>query len=205
MPEATLPLRLACQFLLQPRRGAWIDVDDRDMVQVSAVLFDRFGIVGAVHQVITTGDPGGGDGGERNGHLTVMHRGGGQHATNRYAHHLRELKALVEIEKEDWARHMQRLLRAACHATNLAREADAALKPDLIALIERRYDAIIAAGMAFHEAQPALGKLSKRGRQPRRVGHNLLLRLLNRKQDVLRFLTDRPCRLPTTWLSRTGE
>ena len=28
------------------------------------------------------------------------------------AHHLRELKALVEIEKEDWARRMQRLLRA---------------------------------------------------------------------------------------------
>ena len=29
------------------------------------------------------------------------------------AHHLRELKALVEIEKEDWARRMQRLLRRA--------------------------------------------------------------------------------------------
>ncbi len=29
------------------------------------------------------------------------------------AHHLRELKALVEIEKEDWARKMQRLLRRA--------------------------------------------------------------------------------------------
>ena len=34
------------------------------------------------------------------------------------AHHLRELKALVEIEKEDWARKMQRLLRRACHAAN---------------------------------------------------------------------------------------
>jgi len=106
------------------------------------------------------------------------------------AHHLRELKALVEIEKEDWARRMQRLLRGACHVTNLAREADVPLKSSLIALIERRYDAIIAAGMAFHEAQPPLGKPGKRGRQPRRVGHNLLLRLLTRKQDVLRFLTD---------------
>lgn len=106
------------------------------------------------------------------------------------AHHLRELKALVEIEKEDWARRMQRLLRGACHVTNLAREADVPLKSSLIALIERRYDAIIAAGMAFHEAQPPLGKPGKRGRQPRRVGHNLLLRLLTRRQDVLRFLTD---------------
>ena len=38
------------------------------------------------------------------------------------AHHLRELKALVEIEKEDWARQMQRLLRLACRAANLARQ-----------------------------------------------------------------------------------
>ena len=38
------------------------------------------------------------------------------------AHHLRALKALVEIEKEDWARQMQRLLRLACHAANLARQ-----------------------------------------------------------------------------------
>ena len=60
------------------------------------------------------------------------------------AHHLRELKALVEIEKEDWARKMQRLLRRACHATNLARERGVPLKPGLIALIERCYDAILA-------------------------------------------------------------
>ncbi len=91
------------------------------------------------------------------------------------AHHLRELKALVEIEKEDWARRMQRLLRRACHATNLAREWGVPLTPGLIALIERSYDAILTAGLAFHEAQPALAKARRRGRPPRRVGHNLLL------------------------------
>jgi transposase len=110
------------------------------------------------------------------------------------AHHLRELKALVEIEKEDWARKMQRLLRRACHATNLARGQSVPLKPGLIALFERRYDAILTDGFAFHEAQPALisaaVKSSRRGRPPRRVGHNLLLRLSTRKQDVLRFLAD---------------
>src|SRR5438105_5250350 len=63
------------------------------------------------------------------------------------AHHLRELKALVEIEKEDWARRMQCLLRRACHAVNLAQEQAVPLKPALIALIERRYDAIVAAGL----------------------------------------------------------
>jgi len=110
------------------------------------------------------------------------------------AHHLRELKALIEIEKEDWAHKMQHLLRLTCHATNLARELGIALKPGLIELIERRYDTILAQGFALHEAQPTLisaeVKARRRGRAPRRVGHNLLLRLSSRKQDVLRFVVD---------------
>jgi transposase len=109
------------------------------------------------------------------------------------AHHLRELKALVEIEKEDWARKMQRLLRRAWHAANLARE-QGKPPPRLIALFERCYDAVLAQGLAFHDGQPALvrpaGKAQHCGRQPRRVGHNLLLRFSTRKQDVLRFLSD---------------
>ncbi len=107
---------------------------------------------------------------------------------------LRELQALVEIEKEDWARKMQRLLRRACHATNLAREQGMPLSSRLIALFERCYDTILAEGLVFHEAQPALlraaGKGKGRGRQPRRVGHNLLSRLSGRKPDVLRFRSD---------------
>jgi transposase len=108
------------------------------------------------------------------------------------AHHLRELKALVEIEKEDWARKMQRLLRQACHATNLAREQGVTLSPRFIALIERCYDAILTEGFAFHCAQPALISTARKrlGRKPRRVGHNLLLRLDTRRTDVLRFLSD---------------
>ncbi len=112
------------------------------------------------------------------------------------AHHLRELKALVEIEREDWARKMQRLLRRACHAANLARERGVPLKPRLIRCFERCYAAILAEGLAFHEAQAPLahaaikGGGKRRGRAPRRTGHNLLLRLATRKEDVLRFLHD---------------
>jgi transposase len=108
------------------------------------------------------------------------------------AHHLRELQALIEIEKEDWARRMQRLLRRACHAANLARDRGAPLGPRLIALVERCYDAILADGLAFHDAQPPLRHAAtrRRGRQPRRVGHNLLLRLSVHKGDTLRFLHD---------------
>ena len=110
------------------------------------------------------------------------------------AHHLRELQALVDIEKEEWARKMQRLLRRACHATHLARGVP--LEPRLVDLFRRRYDIIVTEGLAFHQDQPPLatpptsGGRKRRGRPPRRTGHNLLLRLSTRKDDVLRFLDD---------------
>src|SRR5450830_1687319 len=112
------------------------------------------------------------------------------------AHHLRELKALIDIEKEDWARKMQRLLRRAARVTNRARDRGVALKPRLVERFERCYDAILAEGFAFHETQPPLALATTtagrkhRGRIPRRTGHNLLLRLSTRKQDTLRFLND---------------
>lgn len=104
------------------------------------------------------------------------------------AHHLRELKALIEIDKEDWARQMQILLRRACHAANLANARGVPLKPRLIARIERRYDAIVAAGLAFHMNLPRLLRAQRRGWKPKRPGHNLLVRFQARRDDVLRFL-----------------
>jgi transposase len=106
------------------------------------------------------------------------------------AHHLRELKALIDIDKEDWARKMQILLRRACHAINLARERRVTLKPRFVARIERRYDAIVAEGLAFHLRLPRLPRAQRRGWKPRRLGHNLLVRLELRREDVLRFLHD---------------
>jgi transposase len=112
------------------------------------------------------------------------------------AHHLRELKALMDIEKEGWAFEMYHFLRRACHAVNAAKEQGHTLTPELIAWLQKRYARIVAKGLAFHEAQPppaqktqSNGKKS-RGRQRRRTGHNLLLRLQGRRDDVLRFLID---------------
>ena len=89
------------------------------------------------------------------------------------AHHLRELKALMEIEKERWAFQMNRLLRYLNRAGIVCFER-----------VSKIYDQIIQAGLAFHES---LGTLES-GKRKRRVGHNLLIRLAKFKEDVLRFL-----------------
>jgi transposase len=108
------------------------------------------------------------------------------------AHHLRELKALIDIEKEPWALAMHRFLRHACHAANLARARQRSLKPASLVWLSTRYDRILAHGFAFHESQPPLAAAGRqrRGRPRRRPGHNLLLRLRDHKDDALRFLRD---------------
>lgn len=108
------------------------------------------------------------------------------------AHHLRELKALMEIEKEPWAKAMFRFLRHACHAANRARQRSEPLKPAFIAWMQARYDRIVAQGLAFHEAMPPLVPAGerRRGKTRRRTGHNLLLRLQGHKDEALRFLTN---------------
>ena len=108
------------------------------------------------------------------------------------AHHLRELKALIDHEKEPWALAMHRFLRHACHAANLARQHNKKLKPGFIAWMSARYDRILTQGFAFHESQPSFAVAGvRRGRVRRRIGHNLLLRLRDHKEDALRFLVNK--------------
>jgi transposase len=116
---------------------------------------------------------------------------GAQHALCN-AHHLRELQALIEIEKEPWACVMHELLRA---ANKQVREAKAGGAVALVEADTQRisvaYDAALAMGFALPEGQaPLVRTPGARGRLPRRTGHNLLLRLRERKADVLRFTAD---------------
>lgn len=108
------------------------------------------------------------------------------------AQHLRELKALREIEKEPWARALPRFLQQACHAANLARAYQRSLRPHFLAWLSARYERILAQGFAFHESLPPLGAglPTRRGRVRRRTGHNLLLRLRDHQDATLRFLHD---------------
>ena len=137
------------------------------------------------------------------------------------AHLLREQQALIDIDNEPWAARMQALLRGACHATNVARrmlermiETDEMTEAEkLVAAaarakvmrrmasiatrVERRYDTIVAEGIALHDGLPPISepKLRKDGtpsKRPvaKRIGHNLAIRMRDRKAEVLRFVHD---------------
>jgi len=102
------------------------------------------------------------------------------------AHHLRELKALCEIEQESWAKSMTKVLL-------LANEYQHRYEDRIPEAIENRlrriYTSIIERGLRYHQSLPPLARQNIRGRRKRRVGHNLLLRLRDYAEDVWRFLT----------------
>lgn len=108
------------------------------------------------------------------------------------AHHLRELKALIEIEKEPWAGRMSRLLvRAARRVQRAIAQGKTGLAAGSARRIAAVYEAILRRGLAFHAALPPLARRAgARGRSPKRVGHNLLERLRDHKTQVLRFVSD---------------
>ncbi len=95
------------------------------------------------------------------------------------AHILRELKALTEFEKESWAWKMATLL---CFGNKNREQKDKER-------IYRLYDLVVAQGLSYHENQKPLDR-GKRGRQKKRIGHNLLIRLKDHKTDILRFLSN---------------
>jgi transposase len=103
-------------------------------------------------------------------------------------HHLRELKALIEYEKEVWAKKMRRFLQFGLHYRHIYLEQ---IIPDLkVNRLIKLYDKIVDEGISYHECLPAFSEKKGRGRKARRIGHNLALRLKNHRDDVLRFLTN---------------
>jgi len=108
------------------------------------------------------------------------------------AHILRELKSLIEFDKEPWADLMRDMLLAANLAVNKAREAGVtALAPEELQAFVERYWSAVRLGLAFHRELPKLTtKANARGRTKHRPGHNLLQRLKTFQTETLRFLTD---------------
>ena len=108
------------------------------------------------------------------------------------AHHLRELKSLIEIEKEPWEKRMFRVLLKANKAVKRAIEkGETVLEGRVLRRIMKLYDGLVSLGLAFHETQPPLEKRAgTRGKRARRPGHNLAVRLRDFKDDVLRFVSN---------------
>ncbi|HVP98538.1 MAG TPA: IS66 family transposase [Roseiarcus sp.] len=106
------------------------------------------------------------------------------------AHHLRELKALIEFDHEPWAALMRDLLLDANRAVGEAKaRGERALDAALLKCFDIRFWDILREGLAFHRKLPRLPQPA-RGKTKRRPGENLLRRLHQFKDDVLRFLVD---------------
>ena len=85
---------------------------------------------------------------------------------------------------------MPRLLRQANLAVRLAGVLQRKLRLSRVERIERRYAQVVAAALAYREAQPPLEspRPKRQGHLKCRLGHSLALRLRNRRESVLRFL-----------------
>lgn len=95
------------------------------------------------------------------------------------AHHIRELEAISKYDKEPWAAPLKKLLQFACYRAKL---------PDIFRYQERisnQYDAWIERGLQYHQLLPPLE--SRTGKK-QRTGYNLLIRLRDNKDSVLRFM-----------------
>jgi len=98
------------------------------------------------------------------------------------AHHLRELEAVKTYDKESWAGSMKRLLQFACHT------AKQPYVDKYIDKISKKFDELIDQGLAYHKTKPPL--ISKTGKKQHK-SYNLLIRLRDNKESVLRFLYDK--------------
>jgi transposase len=107
------------------------------------------------------------------------------------AHHLRELLYVFESTQQQWARDMMHLLCAAKDEMAARADLDAALPAQRCAEIKAAYLALIARGMVDNPEQlRPLDQAIKRGRVKQSDAYNLLGRLQNYADDVLRFTTD---------------
>lgn len=105
------------------------------------------------------------------------------------AHHLRELDAIADVEGQDWATDMVALLSDTWQRVLDVKESGGALSlpEEELVSIRAAYDTIIAAGHVVNPLPPPSGR---RGRTRKSKAANLLARLDNYADDVLRFAAD---------------
>ena len=106
------------------------------------------------------------------------------------AHHLRELTALYEQDKQDWAGLMRSLLVDIKRTVQRAKEQDEKkLSSLLVCRFEARYKKLLAEGFAANPP-PATPLRTKQGRVKQSPARNLLSRLQSGMEQTLAFLYD---------------
>ncbi|MEK7097509.1 MAG: IS66 family transposase, partial [Patescibacteria group bacterium] len=105
------------------------------------------------------------------------------------AHILRELIFFHEEKKMKWAGAMKRLLLKIKESVDIAKlKGKTKLPEKLIAKYRKRYEAILRGPLQNYKVIPQIK--GKRGRKKQEPYKNLLDRLLDRADDVLRFMSD---------------
>lgn len=105
------------------------------------------------------------------------------------AHLMRELTFVHEERKEDWAKKMQDLLLTAWQEVQVCWDQGPSIPKETLQAIELEYAKIVSVGLKYHNDLTPLPR-GKRGKQKQRDGKNLLDRLHEMRECVLRFIHD---------------
>lgn len=106
-------------------------------------------------------------------------------------HHLRELTAVAENEKQSWATRFQWFLLSAKHLVQQAALAgETTLPTRKIAQLEHVYDRLIAVALHANPPPPGGWPKGKRGRAKKTKPRNLAERLAKHRHQVLAFVYD---------------
>jgi len=101
------------------------------------------------------------------------------------AHHLRELERAWEQDKQQWAKQMQELL---CEMNTAVHDAGGCLSAEVGGAFRQRYRSLLLEADTECPPPDESDKKGKRGRVKRSKSRNLLERLRDYENDVLRFL-----------------
>ncbi len=107
------------------------------------------------------------------------------------AHHLRELIFILEQYQQSWAMEMQKLLLEIKRAVSAAQPDRDSLLPNQISDFEKRYDAIVEAGLQANPLpEPPEPLPKKRGKPKQHPAKNLVDHFKLRKRETLAFMYD---------------
>jgi len=101
------------------------------------------------------------------------------------AHHLRELERAWEQDEQQWAKQMQGLL---CEMNTAVQDAGGRLEPHASEVFRKRYRQLLLDADVECPPPDESKREGKRGRLKRSKSRNLLERLRNYEDDVLRFV-----------------